>query len=119
VTVETDPEPVEILGRSCRHVTYFEDGVVRVEEWTCDEVSMPCDLTEVKALTGDFSRELLGRLRGRRGFGLKTKVTGRLPTLPRLTETEVVSLRTPEELDPALFELPAGCRKVVPGARGR
>ncbi len=117
VTVENDPQPVEILGRRCRHVSYYEDGRLRIEEWVAENLALPCDLTEVRSLTGDFSKELLRRLRGRRGFGMKTRVFGRLPTVPRITETEVVKLELPEKLDEKLFELPAGYTKVVPRAR--
>ena len=55
VTVETGSRPVEILGRRCRHVSYYEDGRLRIEEWVAEDLALPCDLTEVRSLTGDFS----------------------------------------------------------------
>ncbi|MHC4914444.1 MAG: hypothetical protein ACYTGB_03050 [Planctomycetota bacterium] len=117
VTVENDPDPVEILGRKCRHVSYYEDGRLRVEEWVAEDLVLPCNLTEVRSLTGDFSKELLRRLHGRRGFGMRTRVIGRLPTLPRITETRVTELELPEKLDAKLFELPEGYTKLVPRPR--
>jgi hypothetical protein len=108
VTVKVDPETVEILGRKCRHVSYYEDERLRIEEWVAEGLDLPCDLNEVRALSGDFSRELLKKLKGRRGFALKIRVLGRMPTRPRVEEREVTSVELPEKLDPNLFELPVG-----------
>lgn len=117
VAVKTGEKPVPLLARQCRHVRYFEDGQLRIEEWVARDLVSPCDLTEVRALTGDFSRDLLRELQGRRGFGLKTRVVGRLPTVPRLTEIAVTELELPAKLDPTLFELPAGYKKAAPRRR--
>ncbi len=117
VVVKAEPEPVALLGRRCRRVRYYEGGALRVEAWAAEGLVSPCNLNAVLALTGDFSPELLKKLRGRPGFGLKTRIIGRLPTLPRITETEVTKLTLPEKLSPALFEIPAGYRKYVPPPR--
>ncbi len=117
VAVKVDPEPAVLLGRACRRVRHYEGGLLRVEAWAADGLVSPCNLNAVLALTGDFSPELLKKLRGRPGFGLKTRIVGRLPTLPRITETEVTSLKMPEKLSPALFEIPPGYRKYVPPSR--
>ncbi len=112
VEVKADPETVEILGRRCRHVRYFEDGQLRIEEWAAEDLVIPCDMSEVRALTGDFSPGLLKELKGRRSFALKFRIVGRLPAsgIPRLSEVEVTRLELPEKLDPALFEVPEGYR---------
>jgi len=120
VTVESDPETVEMLGRRCRRVRYLEDGALRVEQWLAEDLASPADLGEVRALTGNFSAELLGKLAARRGFSLRTRVLGRLPAVqPRLAEQEVTALETPGKLDPALFEIPEGYSKSEPKAGGR
>ena len=112
VEVKVDPETVEVLGRRCRHVSYFEDGQLRIEEWAAEDLVIPCDMSEVRALTGDFSPGLLKELKGRRSFALKFRIVGRLPAsgIPRLSEVEVTRLERPEKLDPALFEVPEGYR---------
>jgi hypothetical protein len=108
VTVKEDPEQVEILGRKCRHVRYYEDGKLRIEQWLAEDLALPCDLTEVRALSGDFSRDLLEKLRTRRGFALRLRVFGRLPTRPGVEERRVTRVEHPEKVDAKLFELPAG-----------
>jgi hypothetical protein len=119
VEVKADPEPVELLGRKCRHVRYFEDGELRLEEWAAEGLIIPCDLSEVRALTGDFSAGLLAELKRRRSFALKSRLIGRLPApgIPRLSEFEVTKLELPEKLDPQLFEIPEGYQLAKPGAK--
>ena len=108
VEVKTDPQGAELLGHKCRHVSYYEDGELRVQEWAAEDLASPCDLAEVQRLTGDFSAGLLEERRRRKGFALKTKVFGRLPTAPQAIETEVTKLETPEKLDPETFDIPKG-----------
>jgi hypothetical protein len=108
ITVKADEETVELLGRRCRHLSYYEDDCLRIEEWVTDELALPCDLGEVRALFGDFSRELLRQMAARRGMGLRTRVFGRLPNRPRLEERELTLLEIPDRLDPGLFEIPPG-----------
>ena len=108
VEVRADPQPVELLGHKCRHVSYYEDGELRVEEWAAEDLVSPCDLAEVQKLTGDFSAGLIEERRRRKGFALKTRVFGRLPTAPQAIETEVTRLETPEKLDPETFDIPKG-----------
>ena len=121
VEVKADPEPVELLGRKCRHIRYYEDGELRIEEWAVQGLVVPCDLAEVRALTGDFSPGLLSELKRRRSFALKSRIIGRLPApgIPRLSEFEVTSLELPEKLDPKLFEIPEGYKLEKPGAAAR
>jgi hypothetical protein len=118
VEVKADPETVELLGRKCRHVRYFEDGELRIEEWAAEGLVIPCDMSEVRALTGDFSPGLLKELKRRQSFALKARIIGRLPGsgIPRLSEFEVTKLELPEKLDPALFEVPAGYKLARPQA---
>ena len=119
VEVKADPETVELLGRKCRHVRYYEDGELRIEEWAAENLVIPCDMSEVRALTGDFSPGLLKELKRRRSFALKFRIVGRLPAsgIPRLSEFEVTKLELPEKLDPALFEVPAGYKLAKAGER--
>jgi hypothetical protein len=107
VTEKVDPQSVQLLGRKCRHISYYEDGKLRIEEWIADDVVLPCDLTELRSLTGDFSRDLLERLKAHRGLALKLRVLGRLPTSPRMEERTVTRVELPARLDAGLFELPA------------
>ncbi|HOX04866.1 MAG TPA: hypothetical protein PK280_00580 [Planctomycetota bacterium] len=119
IEVRADPQTVEILGRKCRHISYLEDGELRIEEWAAEGLLIPCDMSEIRALTGDFSPGLLKELRRRQSFALKARIIGRLPGsgIPRLSEFEVTRLELPEKLDPGLFEVPAGCRLTRPAAR--
>jgi len=119
VNEKVDPEPVRLLGHKCRHVSYFEDGNLRVEEWVADDVKLPCDLTELRRLTGDFSSDLLARLKARPGLALKLRVLGRLPTSPRLEERTVTRVALPAKLAPGLFELPPNYTRSRAPARRR
>ncbi len=114
VKVEQVPGFKEMLGRKCRLIRYYEDRQLRLEEWVAEGLCMPCDLAEVRALSGDFSRELLEKIAARKGLSLKSRVIGRLPGRPRLEERTVSSLSFPDKLSPEIFEIPAGYRKVSP-----
>lgn len=119
VEVKVDPKTVELLGHKCRHVSYYEDGELRIEEWAAEDLVIPCDMSEVRALTGDFSPGLLKELKGRRSFALKSRIYGRLPmpNIPRVSQIEVTKLETPEKLDASLFEVPPGYKPAQPAAR--
>ncbi len=117
VTEKVAPETVQLLGRKCRHVSYYEDGKLRIEEWIAGDVVLPCDLTELRQLTGDFSRDLLVKLKAHPGLALKLRVLGRLPTSPRLEERTVAKVELPAKLDPKIFELPANYTPAKPPKR--
>jgi hypothetical protein len=114
IKVERVPGLKEILGRQCQLIRYYEDRQLRLEEWVASDLLMPCDLAEVRALSGDFSRELLQELSSRKGFSLKSRVIGRLPGRAPLEERTVTSLSFPDKLSPEIFEIPPGYRKVTP-----
>ena len=112
VTVQEDGEEV-VNGYNCRKFTLLADGQPVMHLWNTTALDVPekDDLYDYKQILGAFPKALIDKARSLPGFPLRVKAVENIGAGKVETFREIVTVRM-EPLDPSLFELPEGFKKV-------
>jgi hypothetical protein len=102
-----------VNGYNCRKFTLLADGQPLMHLWNTLALDVPekDDLYEYKQILGAFPKSLIDKARSLPGFPLRVKAVENIGAGKVEAFREIVTVRM-EPVDPSLFELPEGFKKV-------